>query len=125
MNTQKIKRNTIQHTINESSQTLVTETVIEKSQKIITIDTQNHQIIIHQRAEDQAPATTTVANNTLPEDILFIHAIVKGDTLWRIARQYLNDPYLYPELAKLSNINNPNLIYPGDVVKMKKKHIHQ
>lgn len=47
-----------------------------------------------------------------------VHIVVKGDTLWHIARRYVANPYRYPELAKLSNIKNPDLIYPGDRVKI-------
>lgn len=51
------------------------------------------------------------------QDVI-IHIVVKGDTLWHIAKRYINNPYRYPELAKLSRIKNPDLIYPGDKVKI-------
>jgi len=47
-----------------------------------------------------------------------VHIIVKGDTLWAIAKYYLLNPYRYPELAKLSKIHNPDLIYPGNRVRI-------
>lgn len=47
-----------------------------------------------------------------------LHIVVKGDTLWHIAKRYIHNPYRYPELARLSNIKNPDLIYPGDRVKI-------
>jgi len=47
-----------------------------------------------------------------------IHIIVKGDTLWAIAKHYLQNPFLYPELARLSKIKNPDLIYPGNRVRI-------
>jgi chemotaxis signal transduction protein len=47
-----------------------------------------------------------------------MHFVVKGDTLWDIAARYLGDPFLYPELAKLSRINDPDLIYPGDLIRI-------
>ena len=50
-----------------------------------------------------------------------IHIVVKGDTLWDIAAKYLGDPFRYPELAKLSRINDPDLIYPGDRIRITKK----
>ncbi len=50
-----------------------------------------------------------------------IHIVVKGDTLWHIAIRYVNNPYKYPELARLSNIKNPDLIYPGNRVRIIKK----
>ena len=46
------------------------------------------------------------------------HIVVKGDTLWHIALRYINNPYRYPELARLSKIKNPDLIYPGDQVRI-------
>ncbi len=55
-----------------------------------------------------------IAPSTISKEI--IHIVVKGDTLWHIAKFYVDDPYRYPELAQLSNIKNPDLIYPGDRV---------
>ncbi len=46
------------------------------------------------------------------------HTVVSGDTLWHIAKRYLGDGARYPEIAKLNNIKNPNLIYPGQVFKI-------
>ena len=47
-----------------------------------------------------------------------IHIVIKGDTLWDIAEKYVHNPFLYPELAKLSNIRNPDRIYPGNRVRI-------
>ena len=46
------------------------------------------------------------------------HTVVKGDTLWLIAERYIHNPFRYPELARLSDIENPDLIYPGDEVRI-------
>ena len=43
-----------------------------------------------------------------------IHIVVKGDTLWHIAKRYIHDPFKYKQLARLSRIKNPDLIYPGN-----------
>ena len=48
-----------------------------------------------------------------------IHIVVKGDTLWAIAKKYVHNPFLYPELARLSNIKNPHRIYPGNRVRIR------
>lgn len=48
-----------------------------------------------------------------------VHIVVKGDTLWAIAKKYVNNPFLYPELARLSNIKNPHRIYPGNRVRIR------
>jgi len=47
------------------------------------------------------------------------HIVVKGDTLWAIAKKYVHNPFLYPELARLSNIKNPHRIYPGNRVRIR------
>ncbi|MCW8956312.1 MAG: chemotaxis protein CheW [Gammaproteobacteria bacterium] len=69
-----------------------------------------------QKSEKLAPKKEVVKNKLKRRQI--IHIVVKGDTLWHIARRYINNPYLYPELARLSNIRNPDLIYPGNRVKI-------
>ncbi len=46
------------------------------------------------------------------------HIVVRGDTLWDIAAHYLGDPFQYPELARLSRIRDPDLIYPNDVIRI-------
>lgn len=61
-------------------------------------------------------------NQTLaPEKIVkeVIHIVIKGDTLWAIAKKYVNNPFLYPELARLSKIKNPHRIYPGNRVRIR------
>ncbi len=45
-----------------------------------------------------------------------VHVVTPGNTLWFIAMRYIKNPYRYPELARLNNIENPDLIYPGDKV---------
>jgi nucleoid-associated protein YgaU len=50
-----------------------------------------------------------------------IHRVVPGDTLWDIAEHYLGDPFQYSELARLSRIRNPDLIYPGDTIRINRK----
>ena len=65
-----------------------------------------------------APGT---APSAAPQTVEIIHVVVKGDTLWDIAKRYVRDPFRYPELARLSKIKNPDLIYPGDRVRIIKR----
>ncbi|OMH39465.1 LysM peptidoglycan-binding domain-containing protein [Motiliproteus sp. MSK22-1] len=45
------------------------------------------------------------------------HVVVKGDTLWDISATFLKSPWLWPKVWSVNpQIDNPHLIYPGDVV---------
>ena len=47
--------------------------------------------------------------------------VVKGDTMWAIARKFYGDAALCWKLAAYNGIANANLIYPGQVVKIPDK----
>ncbi|WP_019615273.1 LysM peptidoglycan-binding domain-containing protein [Psychromonas ossibalaenae] len=54
---------------------------------------------------------------TLKKDHPETYTVVKGDTLWDISAHFLNTPWLWPRLWQAnSQIANPHLIYPGDVL---------
>jgi hypothetical protein len=45
------------------------------------------------------------------------HEIKAGDTLWALAQQYFNSPYLWPQLWEANTwIEDAHWIYPGDVL---------
>jgi LysM repeat protein len=47
------------------------------------------------------------------------HKVIKGDTLWSISKAELKDPFLWPKIWKENNwIKNPDLIYPGQMIKI-------
>lgn len=41
------------------------------------------------------------------------HIVVRGDTLWGIAKRYYGNGNRYPEIAKANNIANPDIIHVG------------
>lgn len=47
------------------------------------------------------------------------YTIKKGDCLWNLAFQFLGNPFQWPQIWQLnSHIKNPDLIYPGDILKI-------
>lgn len=63
----------------------------------------------------QAVAQTALLKRELPESYI----VRDGDTLWNIARQFLNDPERWPEIWQPDPyLDNAELIYPGDELRL-------
>lgn len=61
-----------------------------------------------------ATKNRSTASKTIPKK----YTVKKGDTLWNICKKHLGDGQKYKDIAKLNNIKNPDLIYPGQVLRL-------
>lgn len=56
---------------------------------------------------------------TIREDSPASYTVVRGDTLWDIAGRFLDEPWMWPQVWQVNpQIENPDLIYPGDVIEL-------
>jgi nucleoid-associated protein YgaU len=67
-----------------------------------------------------SPKTLTVNNVKTQENPItgVSYTVVKGDYLWSIALRAYGDGYRWTEIAKANKLVNPNIIHPGNVLKL-------
>ncbi len=64
-------------------------------------------------------ANVSAQEPVLRDDVPDTHTVVKGDTLWDISATFLKNPWMWPEIWHVNaQIENPHLIYPGDVIRL-------
>ena len=68
--------------------------------------------------EDSKTKATVEKKRESEKTITKTHTVKSGETLWAICKKELNDGSKYKEIASLNGINNPNLIYVGQVIKL-------
>lgn len=65
-----------------------------------------------------APLELDVAANVPVESE--IYAVKEGDTLWSISERFTGDPFNYPRIAGENRLADPDLIFPGQRIKLNK-----
>ncbi|HVA56759.1 MAG TPA: LysM peptidoglycan-binding domain-containing protein [Gemmatimonadaceae bacterium] len=67
-----------------------------------------------------APAALAGQQPTGTTSVPQSHTVVKGETLWGLAQQFLGDPFKWPDIYELNkaSVANPHWIYPGQVFKL-------
>lgn len=59
------------------------------------------------------------SNIPLTADAPETYVVKRGDTLWDISKVFLREPWYWPEIWYVNpQVQNPHLIYPGDVLKL-------
>jgi len=97
------------------------EATMSSPREVLRLETETFTLMV-ERPSTKPTKTSPQAPQPYPTTHSEItHVVVAGDTLWDIAAHYLGDPFQYPELARLSRIHDPDLIYPGDVIRIIKK----
>ncbi len=70
--------------------------------------------VVEPRSEAPPPRPVPLAQGA-PER----YVVKKGDTLWDISAMFLRDPWFWPEIWQINpQVENPHLIYPGDILSL-------
>jgi chemotaxis signal transduction protein/nucleoid-associated protein YgaU len=96
-----------------------------RHQELLRIETKGFTLTVERPQADGSippPPDSQTGGPQIGSDEMLVHIVVKGDTLWDIAKSYLGNPMLYPELAKLSYIKDPHWIYPRDVIRIVRRY---
>lgn len=73
--------------------------------------------LVVKKKENDVVAVAETTKREVTKEIPKTYTVVTGDSLWKICQKQLGDGSKYGEIAALNGISNPNLIYPGQVIK--------
>lgn len=88
----------------------------ENNLKTETIEV-GQKLVIPEVSPKEPTATKKVATIVNVEPITgTTYTVVKGDSLWKIAVKAYGDGYKWVEIAKANKLENPGLIYSGNIL---------
>lgn len=68
-------------------------------------------------SDSRRPVTTPMTREAIADDAPNRYVVKRGDTLWDISATFLRDPWYWPEIWQVNpQVENPHLIYPGDIL---------
>ena len=74
---------------------------------------------VSSNAQEGTRTIATGSNIPLSADAPDEYVVKTGDTLWDISKIFLREPWYWPEIWYVNpQVENPHLIYPGDVLKL-------
>lgn len=81
---------------------------------------QEYRFVKPRKVEAGENAAPTSGDSARPgtSSIPSSYTVKAGDSLWKIAQQYLQDGSRYKEVASLNGISSPYVIHPGDELRL-------
>ncbi len=97
----------------DSSETMAEETMEMESDTPTVYEVDSAEDIDVQALPTSPEDNQVTLKASAPEQ----YVVREGDTLWDLSNKFLNQPWYWPEIWYMNpQVQNPHLIYPGDVI---------